>query len=47
MTVSPLQGFSLDTEFSIKLENFFDDDSPLSYKYFYYNNIEEYEKERK
>ena len=44
--VTPLEGDSLDTVFTIKALNFVDEDSPLTFRFFYYQTQEIYEEER-
>lgn len=46
IVVSPTSGYSLDTIFTIQALNYTDEDSPLSYRFFYYFEEELYEKER-
>ncbi len=41
-TITPLQGISLDTLFTINLDNYWDEDVPLSYKYNMYNSENDY-----
>ena len=45
--VFPSEGYSLETEFLIRASNFQDEDSPLSYRFFYYWFEGLYEEERK
>ncbi|EAR96182.2 REJ domain protein (macronuclear) [Tetrahymena thermophila SB210] len=45
LSISPNQGVALQTIFSIKFSNCVDEDSPLTYQFFYYNNQADYELE--
>ncbi|EAR96186.2 REJ domain protein (macronuclear) [Tetrahymena thermophila SB210] len=45
LSISPNQGVALQTIFSIKFSNCVDEDSPLTYQFFYYNNQADYEQE--
>ena len=46
ITVTPTEGNSLDTIFKIEPVNFFDDDAPLQYRFYYYTDEGLYELER-
>ena len=45
-TPGPSEGFSLDTVFTIRAVNFVDEDTPLSYRFYYYSDPVLYETER-
>ena len=46
LVVSPLFGSSLETDFTLTASNFLDGDSPLSYRFYYYLNGQQYDLER-
>ncbi|KAL4495528.1 hypothetical protein ABPG72_020269 [Tetrahymena utriculariae] len=45
LSISPTYGKALSTVFSIQFLNCIDEDSPLTYQFFYYNSQTDYEKE--
>ncbi|EWS74310.1 REJ domain protein (macronuclear) [Tetrahymena thermophila SB210] len=45
LSITPNQGVALKTIFSIQFSNCVDEDSPLTYQFFYYNNQVDYEQE--
>ncbi|EAR96156.2 REJ domain protein (macronuclear) [Tetrahymena thermophila SB210] len=45
LRVDPQQGVALQTVFSIQYQNCDDEDLPLTYQFFYYNNIEDIQQE--
>ncbi|EAR96176.2 REJ domain protein (macronuclear) [Tetrahymena thermophila SB210] len=46
LSISPNQGVALQTIFSIQFSNCVDEDSPLTYQFFYYNSQADFEQER-
>ena len=46
ITITPSEGDSLDTVFTIKAVNFIDEDTPFTYRFYYYNGESLYDLER-
>ena len=46
LVIAPASGYSLETDFVLSATGFFDEDSPLTYRFFYYQDEDLYELER-
>ena len=46
LSVSPLTGTALSTQFAISVSGFYDEDTPLTYKYIYYTSVDDYNTEK-
>ena len=46
ISVSPLTGTALSTSYTISVSGFYDEDTPLTYKYVYYVSVDDYSTEK-